>query len=118
MRRLILILAVLALATPAVAQTRSAADREVLTELARTLGESHALRQACKGAEDQYWRERMKTMMAAEQPDPAFQDRLEAAFNSGFDMRQRQFTSCSADSRKAETQVSARGQSLARRLSK
>jgi uncharacterized protein (TIGR02301 family) len=111
-------LVALAMASPALAQNRSGPERQLLVDLSRVLGESHALRQLCRGAEDQFWRERMKTMVIAEQPEPAFQDAMEAAFNAGYDARQRQFAVCSSASRQAESQVSAKGQALARRLAK
>ena len=118
MRLAVFLSAALILAGPALAQPRPPTERQLLADLARTLGESHALRQLCRGATDQYWRERMKALVVAEQPEPQFQDALEAAFNAGYETRQRQFTACSAASRQAESQVSAKGQTLARRLSK
>jgi uncharacterized protein (TIGR02301 family) len=48
------------------------------------LGQSHALRQACAGASDQYWRGRMSDLVATEHPDPAFERQLKVAFNNGF----------------------------------
>lgn len=116
MLRLLLVLSLVS-ATSAAAQGRAPSDRQTLNSLARTLGESHALRQLCKGAGDQYWRERMKALLVAEQPDVALQDSLESAFNAGYDSRQKQFKACSADSRQAESQVAAKGQALARKLS-
>src|ERR1700733_14189580 len=75
------ILLAFAAASQAAAQDRSPADRQTLVELAYVLGESHALRQACAGAGDFYWRTRMQQMVAAEQPDGPFGRRLADSFN-------------------------------------
>ena len=66
------------------AQERSPAERQTLVALAYVMGESHALRQVCKGAGDQYWRGRMRDLVAAEQPDEPFSRRLTDSFNDGF----------------------------------
>jgi len=108
------------LATPAqtLAQDRPPAQRQALTDLAYVLGESHALRQACMGPTDQFWRGRMLKMVDAEAPDPAFNTRLNNAFNSGFSSAQAQYPICGPDSRKAEAAAAARGQALAASLAK
>ena len=62
----------LAFAAATFAQDRTPAQRQALTDLAYVLGQSHALRQACLGAQDQFWRGRMLRMVDAEAPDPAF----------------------------------------------
>ena len=61
------LLAALALAAPARAQPRE----QTVADLAFAMGQSHALRQLCQGATDQYWRERMQRMTELEAPDPA-----------------------------------------------
>jgi uncharacterized protein (TIGR02301 family) len=113
-----LVLATLAVTASAVAQDRPPAQRQTLTDLAYVLGQSHALRQACVGPTDQFWRGRMLRMVDAESPDPAFNTRLNNAFNAGFSSAQAQYPTCGADSRKAEAATAARGQALAASLAK
>jgi len=103
-------------APAALAQDRSPALRQSLADLAYVLGEAHALRQACQGADDQYWRTRMIKMVDAEQPDAALDRRLKESFNTGFASRQSEFPACSAASQKAAVAVAAHGQQLAAAL--
>ena len=117
-RLISLMYVVAAFASPAVAQDRTPTQRQTLTDLAYVLGESHALRQACLGPLDQFWRARMLRMVDAEAPDPAFNTRLHNAFNAGFSSAQAQYPTCGADSRKAEAAAAARGQALAASLAK
>jgi len=117
-RLISLMFVVAAFASPAVAQDRTPTQRQTLTDLAYVLGESHALRQACLGPLDQFWRARMLRMVDAEAPDPAFNTRLHNAFNAGFSSAQAQYPTCGADSRKAEAAAAARGQALAASLAK
>ena len=108
----------LAQAAPSLAQDRSPSQRQALTDLAYVLGESHALRQACLGLQDQFWRGRMLKMVDAEAPDPAFSTRLHDAFNAGFSSARAQYPACGPDSRKAEAAAAAHGQALAASLAK
>ncbi len=110
---IMLALALLAQAAPAAAQDRGPALRQSLVDLAYVLGEAHALRQACQGAEDQYWRTRMIKLVDAEQPDAALDRRLKESFNTGFASRQSEFPTCSAASHRAAVAVAAHGQQLA-----
>ena len=82
------------------------------------LGESHALRQACAGPEDQFWRQRMQRLVQAEQPDAAFDRRLKESFNTGFVAGQTAFSNCSPQSRQAEARTAARGKALAASLTR
>lgn len=104
-------------AAPAIAQERAPPERQTLLDLAYALGESHALRQACEGDGDQFWRERMVRMTETEAADAAFDGRMKQAFNSGFATRQTEFPSCSPASKAAEQTVARKGQALASRLS-
>ena len=61
--------AILAALLAAAAPPRTPDQRQVLVDLAYVLGESHALRAACRGAEDQVWRERMSRLLEVEAPD-------------------------------------------------
>lgn len=114
--RVLALIAALALAAPAIAQERSPAERQALVDLAYMLGESHALRQACHGAADQYWRGRMIRLVDAEAPDAAFEDRLKGAFNNGFAARRTEFPGCGPQTHKAAAEAARRGQAAADKL--
>lgn len=116
-RRLLTLALIAAFAAPALAQEREPAERQTLIDLAYALGESHALRQACAGEGDQYWRDRMMQVTETEASDAAFNGRLTQAFNSGFATRQTEFPSCSPASKRAELMVARKGQSLSAQLS-
>jgi len=110
--------ALLSAATPALAQDRTPAQRQTLVELAYVLGQSHALRQACMGPDDQYWRERMTRLVATESPDNAFDTRLRNAFNAGFAASQAEFPACGPDSRAEEAKAALHGKGLASTLAR
>ncbi len=116
-RRFFAIAVVSAFALPAAAQERSPPERQTLLDLAYTLGESHALRQACAGESDYFWRDRMVQMTETEAADAAFDGRMTQAFNSGFATRSTEFPFCSPASKRAEQAVARKGQGLAGRLS-
>ncbi len=99
------------------AQERTPSQRQTIIDIAYVLGESHALRQACEGAYDQYWRDRMIRLTDTEQPDPALDRRMKEAFNSGFALRRAEHPECTRASRIAEAAAARRGQGLAARLS-
>ncbi|WP_299006197.1 TIGR02301 family protein [uncultured Caulobacter sp.] len=110
-------LLVAALAGAAVAQDRPADQRQRLLELAYALGESHALRQACEGEGDQFWRARMMRLVQVERPGPTLETQLRERFNAGFVARRGQYPACDEASHKAEAQAARRGQALALKLS-
>ena len=114
--RLAFVVAAMILAGPAMAQDRSAAERQMLLDLAHTIGEAHAIRQACEGPQDQFWRTRMMSLLEAEEADYALSERLRGAFNNGYLERQYAHPACNRLAREAEAEVSAKGQVLARRL--
>jgi uncharacterized protein (TIGR02301 family) len=119
MRSALLAAFVLALcAGPALAQDRSPALRQNLVDLAYVLGEAHALRQACQGQDDQFWRLRMIRLVDTEQPDAALDRRLKESFNAGFASRQSEYPACTPASRRAQAQVAIHGQQLAAGLAK
>lgn len=103
-------------ASGAFAQDRSPVERQQLLDLAFTIGESHALRQICQGADDQYWRSRMVRLTEVEKADQAFDAQLRDKFNTGFAARQGQFPQCDDASRQAEQQVARKGQALSNKL--
>jgi len=118
MRRLMLTLVLAAVAFPVLAQDRSPALRQNLVDLAYVLGESHALRQACAGLDDQYWRTRMMNLVSTEKPDTALDARLKESFNTGFASRQSEFQACSPASRRAELAAANHGLDISKRLAK
>jgi uncharacterized protein (TIGR02301 family) len=99
------------------AQERSPADRQTLVALAYVIGESHALRQLCNGAGDQYWRARMRDLIAAEQPDAPFSRRLTDSFNDGFVAGQQAYTACDERAKREAARAAAKGRELAVTLS-
>jgi len=107
-------LIVAALAGPAWAQDRPPAQLQVLSELAYVLGESHALRQACQGVSDQYWRDRMSQLLQMETPDEAFDRALRDNFNTGYAAAQAQYPTCDARARAQSAAVARRGAALAK----
>lgn len=92
--------------------------RQNLVDLAYVLGEAHALRQICQGAQDQYWRQRMMKLMETEQPDIAMERRLRENFNTGFATRQGEFPACTPAAEAAEAAAMRRGRGLAERLAR
>lgn len=117
-RRSLLAALLAAASTPvAFAQERDPAERQTLVALAYVIGESHALRQACTGASDQYWRTRMQQLVAAEQPDAPFARRLTDSFNDGFLAGRQGFPTCNARARQEAARVAQKGRELAVTLS-
>ncbi len=111
--------ALLALAPlPALAQERGADGRQTLSELAYVLGESHALRQACSGTGDQYWRNRMIRLVEAEQPDPGLDRQIKEGFNAGFVARRSEFPRCGPGVKRAQAAVASHGRDLSARLAR
>jgi uncharacterized protein (TIGR02301 family) len=118
MKRWAVLCLAFAVTTSALAQDRSPAQRQTLTELAYVLGQSHALRQACQGVGDQYWRARMSQLLQSETPDETFERGLREAFNTGYAAAQAQFSKCDASSQAESAQVARRGATLARAAGK
>jgi uncharacterized protein (TIGR02301 family) len=113
MKPLAPILIVATLAGSAQAQERAPAQRQTLDELAYVLGESHALRQVCLGATDQYWRDRMSQLLAQETPEEGFDRALRENFNTGYSSAQAQFPICDERARAQAAAVARRGAALA-----
>lgn len=111
-RFLALVLMAGAFGGAAQAQDRAASQRQALVDLAYVIGQSHALRQVCTGAGDQFWRGRMMRLLQTEAPDAAFERRLKEAFNTGFVAAQQAFPACDAQSRREQVQAAARGRTL------
>lgn len=105
------------MAAPAMAQDRTPAERQSLVDLAYVLGESHALRQTCRGEADQYWRARMIDLVELEAADTGLERRLRTAFNTGFSSARAEHPKCDEASRAAAARAAGQGRSLASRLS-
>ncbi len=98
------------------APRRSGAARQVVVQLAYTLGEAHALHRLCTGPGDATWYARMQRLESQEATDDAARAQLVESFNAGFAARQAQFVACSRRSRATERTVAQRGAALAQRL--
>ena len=99
------------------AQERAPAERQTLLDLAYVLGQTHALRQACEGEGDQYWRDRMARLIDVEAADEGFTGQMQSRFNAGYNSSQAEFPTCTAESRHALIAAAQRGQGLATKLS-
>ncbi len=116
----------LALAAPAAAQWRvlqapSSGDAPrgragMLHELAGTLGAVHYLAVVCEGRGNQYWRERMMTLLDAEAADRFLRAAMIEAFNDQYRASERAFPSCSGAARTAQRESAERGLFLAEAL--
>ena len=108
--------AVLALVAAAQAQERSPAERQGLVDLARVLGESHALRQACEGPRDQFWRSRMQRLLAVEAADQGLKTRISVAFNAGYGSGRSLFPKCTDAAQAEARRIAGDGQKLSLKL--
>lgn len=118
MRRSMLILALCAVAFPVLAQDRSPALRQSLVDLAYVLGESHALRQACAGAEVPIWRTRMMNLVSDEKPDAALDRPAEGELQHRLRVASSWFHACTPASRRAELAAANHGLDISKRLAK
>lgn len=116
---LLLLMPNLALAAPSVTP-RTPQARQTVVDLAYAMGETHALRQACRGEDDQEWRVHMTRLIETEAVDPALgpsgQRRLIDAFNAGFNSKKAQFPACGPQVQAALEASAAKGEALARKL--
>ncbi len=96
---------------PAAAAPPSAGDD--LGQLAAVLGQSHALRQACRGPDDMYWRERMQRLIEAQDPSDELRQRLTSAFNDGFARARAGKPGCTPAIRQQAARSAERGRQLA-----
>ncbi|MFC3078894.1 TIGR02301 family protein [Phenylobacterium terrae] len=98
------------------AQAQDSGRRGDLVALSRVLGESQALREACEGKKDQYWRSRMMRLLSLEEADGAAGAALTAAFNAGYAEARQAWPDCGPESRRAEVDAAVRGQQLSAML--
>lgn len=109
---------VVAPTAPALAQERSPSERQELVDLARLLGESHALNQACAGADNQFWRERMQGMLDQEAAEQGLKTRLSIAFNDGYHSGQALYPKCSDAARAEARKLATKGEQLSEKLAR
>lgn len=103
------------LAASAPPPVRTAAERQILLDLAHVLGEAHALHRVCAGPADDTWRGRMGRLIDVEAPSETLKADLANAFNAGFTARDGKGKDCSAAAA-AERELSRKGADLARKL--
>jgi uncharacterized protein (TIGR02301 family) len=94
---------------------RTAAERQLLDQLAFTLGQVHALHRVCAGPDDDTWRGRMARLMEIEAVSETRKAELTARFNAGFAAEGAKARSCTA-ARTEEAKLSQYGADLARKL--
>ena len=112
-------LAVLLVAmSPALGQERVPAQRQALVDLARILGESHAIRQACEGPQDQYWRTRMQQLLTVEAADQGLKTRISMAFNAGYGSGKALYASCTDAARAEARRIARTAQGLSETLAR
>jgi uncharacterized protein (TIGR02301 family) len=86
---------------------------QILTDLAETLGQAHAVRSLCNGDADQTWRDYMTNLLAIEAPSGPLARTLTSAFNRGFRSQSSRTRACTSDMPRVEAQIAARGRVLA-----
>lgn len=82
---------------PATAQQTDVPERPYdaqLTRLAEILGALHYLRPLCGAPEDQVWRNQMRELLDAEQPEDIRRAALIDSFNRGYRGFQRTYRAC------------------------
>lgn len=115
MRRLTAAVVIAGLAFAAGAPSRAAEGRpydDKLLRLSEILGAIHYLRELCGANEGQYWRERMRDLMAAEGSSALRKARLTRAFNQGYRSYSRTYNTCSPSAQTAVTRFIGEGAEL------
>ena len=133
MKRALVLLVLLTLAGPALAQQRAAPRapepapaapapeidplyQPRLERLAEVLGSLHHLRPLCVPSEAQTWRAEMQALIEAEQPGQNRRDRLVAAFNRGILGLRDVHRTCTPAARLASDRYREEGSALVRDL--
>lgn len=99
------------------AQARSQDYLRDLVELSGILGGAHAIRAACNGRDDQYWRERMSGLLELEAPEPSpLRRSMVDAFNRTFSFESERRLVCDSSARDGEAAYAAQGRMLADRM--
>ena len=85
-------------------------DRQLI-RLAEVLGSLHFLRTLC-GERSSLWRERMETLLEAEQPDEERRLRIIASFNHGYSSFATVYTTCTKSAIKAIDRYMQEGEKI------
>ncbi len=112
MRRTALITAFLAVFAAAVpAHAVDPLYEAKLLRLAEVIGSIYSLRNLC-GEKSSQWRDRMDSLLLAENPDPARKARLIASFNRGYRTFNETYSSCTSQAIAAIDRYQAEGMRL------
>lgn len=85
--------------------------------LSEVLGKAHAVRIACNGRNDQYWRSYMQRLLDLEAAyGGGLRTSMANAFNAGYSTTEAQFPTCTQDAVEAEKGYAIDGQTYANRL--
>jgi len=88
-----------------------------VTALAEVLGKSHAIRVACNGRNDQYWRSYMLRLLELEAPyQGGLRRSLVNGFNAGFSWGSDLHPICDENAVSAEQTYAAEGRDISARL--
>lgn len=107
----------LAVAGAAWSAPRDAETRRLRLELARTLGEAHALKTVCR-PDQTLWRDRFVELLTVEKPDAPSAAALAQAFRDGFERTRARRPACSPQVFLDEGAAARRGRELADRLAR
>ncbi len=90
--------------------------RDVIT-LSETLGKAHAVRVACNGRNDQYWRSYMQRLLELEAPyQGSLRRSMVNGFNAGFSWGNGLHEVCDSQAVSAEKIYAAEGRDLSARM--
>ena len=104
-------------ALPAQGQVQSQDYYRDVTALAEVLGKSHAIRVACNGRNDQYWRSYMLRLLELEAPyQGGLRRSMVNGFNAGFSFGSDLHPACDGSAVNAEKAYAAEGRDLSARL--
>ena len=88
-----------------------------MVSLSSTLGRVHAIRVACNGRDDQYWRDQMVAFLDLEAPGrSSLRQSMTSAFNDAYQREIQLRTACDAGARDAEAVYAAEGKRLSDKL--
>ena len=117
LQKMLSVLAVSALLLPASAQVRTQEYLRDLVQLSNVLGGAHAIRVACNGRNDQYWRGHMMNLLNLEAPDRSqLRSSMVDAFNRAYQVESARHPTCDSDAVAAEAAYSTQGREISDRL--
>lgn len=91
--------------------------RDDLYALSSIFGELHHIRRTCEPRlEADIWRERMKTLVDLEEPEPEARNEMVARFNKGYRAAQEHFPSCDRRARDHAAARASQGETIIARL--